>query len=124
MALNQIQQAIDLAALAEHLIRETGEVIMLADLYRLQGAITLKQENPAAAEQHLTRALEVAQGQGSKLLEFRSAIDLGKHFAEQNKIKQDQDLLAPLEHFFGQGPDTDDLKAARDLPRQSRVRNQ
>jgi predicted ATPase len=96
---------------------ESGERWWAADLYRLKGELLLAQSraNCAEAEACFHRALEVARSQSAKAFELRAATSLARLWAEQGKLAQASDLLAPVYGWFTEGFDTADLKGAKAL---------
>jgi hypothetical protein len=54
----------------------------------------------------------VAQVQGAKGLELRTATSLSYLLRERTKLQEARDLLMPLHDWFTEGSDTPDLKAA------------
>ena len=61
------------------------------------------------------QALAVAQGQGAKLWELRTAMSLARLWMEHGERQKAIDLLAPVYVWFSEGFDTADLKDAKAL---------
>lgn len=96
-----------------------------AELYRLSGegcvqaAVQAGQGDTARylaeAEAHLQRAIALAQQQHAKSLELRATVSLGRLWQQQGKARAAYEQLAPLVHWFTEGFETPDLRAARAL---------
>jgi predicted ATPase len=92
------------------------ERFMIAEVYRLRGALLLQQGASAAAvEPHFQRALEVARAQQAKSLELRAALSLSRLWHQQGKPTEARTLLAEVYGWFTEGFETADLRAARAL---------
>jgi predicted ATPase len=100
-------------ALAEEMDERWWE----AELHRLKGQLllSLTADNAAAAEACYERAINVAQGQGARSLELRSATSLARLWHAQGRVETARELLAPIYAWFTEGFDTPDLKDARAL---------
>ena len=61
------------------------------------------------------KALEIARDQSSLAFELRAATSLARLWADQGNCKDAHDLLAPVYRRFGEGFQTNDLKAAATL---------
>jgi predicted ATPase len=68
-----------------------------------------------AAEGSFCDAISLAQRQGAKLFELRTALDLARLWRDQGKVQQARELLAPVYGWFTEGFDTRDLKEAKAL---------
>ena len=98
-----------------------GEVLWEPELHRLGGdAWLLLPGGRTKAEACYTRAIEVARGQGAKLIELRAATSLALRWARQGKRRQARELLAPVYDWFTEGFGTQDLKDANELLEQLR----
>jgi class 3 adenylate cyclase/predicted ATPase len=95
----------------------TGERWYESECYRLQGELLLQQnsDNQAEAETCFQHALEIARSQQAKSFELRVAITMARLWQQQGKRQEANDLLAPIYHWFTEGFDTADLKAAKAL---------
>jgi len=109
-------QGLSAIAEARQCIERTGERRWEAELHRLEGELLLlsSPQNPAEAEPHLDRALEVARLQGAKSLELRASLSLVRLWRQQ-RLHEARDLLAPIYGWFTEGFDTLDLKEAKAL---------
>jgi adenylate cyclase len=97
-------------------VERHGERRAEADLYRLQGELLwASPTGQPEAEACLLRAVEIARGQSTKMLELRAATSLANVWREQGKIKEARELLAPVYDLFTEGFDTRDLKEAKAL---------
>jgi predicted ATPase len=59
--------------------------------------------------------LTVAQSQGAKAWELRTATSLARLWQHQGKRQEARDLLAPIYNWFSEGFDTPDLQEAKVL---------
>src|SRR5262249_4748433 len=90
---------------------------LLAEAYRLQGALLLRQAVPDAAHAAtcFQQALTVARRQQATSLELRAGMSLCQLWRQQGKRHEAHDLLAPIYGWFTEGFDTADLQEARAL---------
>ena len=97
--------------------RPASEGDLLAEAYRLQGALLLRQAGPdtAQAETCFQQALAIARRQQAKAWELRAAMSLSRLWQQQGKRSEAQALLAPLYSWFTEGFDTADLQEAQAL---------
>jgi predicted ATPase len=96
---------------------ESGQGHLLAEMYRLQGALLLRQAAPdmAHAEACFQQALTVARHQQAKSWELRTATSLARLWQQQGKRAEACELLAPIYGWFTEGFDTADLQEAKAL---------
>ncbi len=74
---------------AEQAMAKTGERILEAELHRLNGEIYVKcVREPREAGRSFIQALEIARGQGARLLELRAATSLARLWAEQGRPRE------------------------------------
>jgi predicted ATPase len=131
------QAAEGLALLAEAfaVVDKNDEHFYEAELYRLQGELTLHQcngqgatcqvANPRALSPHsqaeaeaeacFLKAIDIARKQQAKSLELRAVRSLARLWQHQGKRQEAYDLLAPVYHWFTEGFDTADLMDAQAL---------
>jgi predicted ATPase len=98
--------------------RRTGDHSYLAEVYRLQGEITLAEGGTAAlqeAEELFNLSLETARKQSALSWELRTAISLARLWREAGKRASALDLLSPIVAKFSEGFLTPDLKQATQL---------
>jgi predicted ATPase len=102
---------------AHTLVEQHQERFWEAEIYRLRGALLLRQPGtpPAEAETWLQHALDVARHQEAKSLELRAAMSLSRLWQQQGKHAEAHALLAPIYGWFTEGFDTADLQEARTL---------
>ena len=88
-----------------------------AELYRLKGALLLRQAVPDAsqAEACFHQALDVARAQQARSLELRAAMSLARLWQQQGKHQDARDLIVPVYDWFTEGFDTADLQEAKAL---------
>jgi predicted ATPase len=98
--------------------RRTGDHSYLAEVYRLQGEITLSDGDPASvqeAEDLFGLSLEIARKQGALSWELRTAVSLARLSLEAGKREHARLLLVPIVGKFSEGFYTPDLKQAMQL---------
>ncbi len=115
----------------------TGEQAAEAELYRLQGELTLRQDTPKAthkrqhatirssrpstahshaeAEEWFRKALASARRQQAKSWELRAVMSLCRLWRQQGKQADARRLLTETHQWFTEGFDTADLAAAATL---------
>ena len=98
-------------------VKESGECLYEAELYRLKGMVLLAKASPdiEGVEACLQRALNVARHQQGRVWELRAALPLARLWLSQGKTTEARDLLAPVYGWFTEGFDTPDLKEAKAL---------
>ena len=108
-----------LRLLAEALtaLEASGQGDLLAEAYRLQGELLLRQARPDASQAAacFQQALAVARRQQAKSWELRAALSLSRLWQRQGKRTEARELLAPIYGWFTEGFDTADLQEARAL---------
>lgn len=67
------------------------------------------------AEDSFRTAIDVARGQGSRSLELRATVSLGRIWQKQGKKEEAHRVLSDIYNWFTEGFDTADLKEAHDL---------
>ena len=102
---------------ADQLVELSGEHLLLPDLRRLEGQIALKQREPdrRRAEICFLKSVDIARGQGARLLELRAATDLARL---RRDTGSPTDLRAPLDLILAAvecGRATRDIHKARAL---------
>ncbi len=94
----------------------------IEEIYRLQGEILLKAkgleelpegDRPAEAERRFQAALELARRHGSRLLELRAALSLGRLWKNQGRTQDAHELVAQARQSFTEGSESGDLREAR-----------
>jgi predicted ATPase len=129
----QREEGLRVLADARTLVDKTSERVYEAELYRLQGQLTLAPshvQGPASsstqphatsltahaeAESCFLKAMEIARQQQAKTLELRAALSLARLWQQQGKHTAARALLAPLYGWFTEGFDTVDLQEAKVL---------
>jgi predicted ATPase len=113
----QIEEGLCLLAEALMVLEANGQGDLLAEVYRLQGALLLCQSVPdaAQAETCFHQALDVARQQQAKSWELRAATSLARLWQSQGKGAEAYALLAPIYEWFTEGFDTADLQEAKAL---------
>ena len=113
----QAEEGLRLLAEALAALEASGQGDLLAEAYRLQGTLLLRQGAPDAvqAEVCFQQALTVTRRQEAKSLELRAALSLARLWQEQGKRAEARELLAPIYDWFTEGFDTADLQEAQAL---------
>jgi predicted ATPase/class 3 adenylate cyclase len=113
----QVEEGLRLLAEALTAFEESGRGDMLAEAYRLQGELLLRQVVPDAtqAETCFHHALAIARRQQAKSWELRAATSLARLWQQQGKPADAHQLLAEVYGWFTEGFDTADLQEARTL---------
>jgi predicted ATPase len=113
----QVEEGLRLLAEALAAFEANGRGDMLAEAYRLQGALLLRQAVPDAsqAEACFQQALAIARRQQAKSWELRAAMSLSHLWRQQGKRTEAYELLAPVYGWFSEGFDTADLQEAKAL---------
>jgi predicted ATPase len=113
----QVEEGLRLLAEALAAIEASGRSELLAETYRLQGALLLRQAVPEAAraEACFHQALAMAHRQQAKSWELRAAMSLSRLWQQQGKRDEARELLAPIYGWFTEGFDTADLQEAKAL---------
>jgi predicted ATPase len=113
----QVEEGLRLLAEALTAFEASGRADVLAEAYRLQGALLLQQAvpNAAQAEACFQQALTVARRQQARSWELRAATSLTRLWQHQGKRAAAHDLLAPVYGWFTEGFDTTDLQEAKAL---------
>ncbi len=111
----QIEEGLTLLDDALQIAERTGEHWFAAELNRHKGHLLLRQGHSEAAEDLYRKALSIAEEQGAKLWELRSAVSLARLRRDQGRPAEACDLLAPVYGWFTEGFDTPDLKEAKAL---------
>jgi predicted ATPase len=113
----QVEVGLRLLAEALTAIEESGRREALAEAYRLQGELLLRQASPdvTQAEACFQQALAIARRQDAQSWELRAATSLSHLWQQQGKRAEAYELLAPIYGWFTEGFDTADLQDARAL---------
>jgi predicted ATPase len=112
-----VDEGLRLLAEALTVMEASGRGDMLAEAYRLQGELLLRQAVPdaAQAEVYFQQARAVARRQQAKSWELRAAMSLSRLWQPQGKQDEARALLAPIYAWFTEGFDTADLQDAKVL---------
>ena len=114
--LGQTEDAFNVLAEALAVVNSSGERWYEAELHRLKGE--LLRQNPEAkaeAERFFQQAIDMARQQGSKSLELRAAMSLGRLWQDQGKRKEAHQMLQQVYDWFSEGFETADLTEAKIL---------
>ena len=93
----------------------TGERFYLAEIYRLQGEMTLAHEAPGSvttAEERFGSSLAVAREQGALSFELRTSVSLARLWRKLGRLQDTAELIRPISGKFREGHDSIDVKAA------------
>jgi predicted ATPase len=119
--IGQTEEGLNTVAEALAHTHARGEHLCEAELYRLQGMLTLQskvqglQSKVEEAEECFQRAIKIARQQQAKSLELRAAMSLSRLWRQQGKRDEARALLAPIYAWFTEGFDTADLQEAKAL---------
>ncbi len=113
----QVEEGLRLLAEALAAFEASGRGDMLAEAYRLQGALLLRQSapDPTQAETCFQQALAIARRQQAQSWELRATMSLARLWQQQGKRAEAYALLAPVYGWFTEGFDTADLQEAKAL---------
>jgi predicted ATPase/class 3 adenylate cyclase len=113
----QVDEGLRLLAEALAAMEAMGRGDLLAEAYRLQGELLLRQAAPdvTQAEACFQQALAIARRQQAKSWELRAAMSLSRLWQQQGKRAEARELLAPIYGWFTEGFDTADLQEAKAL---------
>jgi predicted ATPase len=97
-------------------VERSGERFWLADLYRVDGQIALRRQEPdrARAEASFLKAIDIARSQEARMLELRAATDLARLWRE-GAPNDPRALLEPILAAIEGGETTRDVRNARAL---------
>jgi predicted ATPase len=125
----RVEEGLQLLTEALHIIHESGERYLEAEVYRLKGELLLQQDTRnnkvfvlpqsalglTEAENCFRHALAVACSQQVKSLELRAAMSLSRLWQQQSKHTEAYQLLAKVYAWFTEGFETQDLQEAQIL---------
>jgi predicted ATPase len=113
----QIEEELHLLAEVLTVLEESKRGDLLAEAYRLQGELLLRQSVPdaAQAEAYFQQALAIARHEQAKSWELRTAMSLSRLWQQQGNRGAARELLAPIYGWFTEGFDTADLQEAKSL---------
>jgi predicted ATPase len=113
----QAEDGLHLLSEALTVLEASGQGDLLAETYRFQGELLLRQTVPdmIQAEACFQQALAIARRQQAKSWELRAAMSLSRLWQQQGKRAEAHDLLAPIYGWFTEGFDTADLEDAKAL---------
>ena len=97
------------------LVAQWEQRLAEAEGYRVRAELLLTAGAVSEAEVDLSRAIDVARGQGAKTFELRAATSLARLWRQHNKRHRAHGLLAPVYDRFTEGFDTPDLRSAKAL---------
>jgi predicted ATPase len=117
------EEGLRVTAEALAIAEKNGERWNEAELYRLQGELTLEKfkvqgsefNGEEEAEACFHEAINIARDQHAKSWELRAATSLARLWQGQGKQAEARELLAPIYNWFTEGFDTADLKDAKAL---------
>ncbi|HEX3556517.1 MAG TPA: TOMM system kinase/cyclase fusion protein, partial [Thermoanaerobaculia bacterium] len=104
------------------LTRARGVSIWIEEIYRLQGEVLLtakspeglpEGDRPAEAERRFQTALELARRHGSRAMELRTALSLGRLWQSQGRTQAARELVAQARQGFTGELESGDLREAR-----------
>jgi predicted ATPase len=113
----EVEEGLRLLAEARTVLEAHGQGDLLAEVYRLQGVLLLRQAAPDAARAEIAfqQALAIARRQQARAWELRAAVSLSRLWQHQDKGAEARELLAEVYNWFTEGFDTADLQEAKEL---------
>jgi predicted ATPase len=113
----QVKEGLCLTVEALTAFKANGYGDLLAEVYRIQGELLLRQAVPDVpqAEACFQQALAIARRQHAKSWELRAALSLARLWQRQGKRAEAYEILAPIYGWFTEGFDTADLQEAKAL---------
>jgi class 3 adenylate cyclase/tetratricopeptide (TPR) repeat protein len=84
-----------------------------SELLRLRGVLHQHDGSTDLAESYFHRSFKIAEGQGARLFQLRTATDLARLYLDQGEPARARAVLEPLYSSFDEGFDTADLLAAQ-----------
>lgn len=115
---HRLPEAREMLERAFAIAAQTRESCWNAELHRLHGELILAETGGGGAEQAeevFQKGLETARSQGSRGLELRAAVSLGRLWKERRRPAAVCQLLEPLYGWFQEGFATRELQEARAL---------
>jgi tetratricopeptide (TPR) repeat protein len=113
----RVEYAFELLEQAFSEMDSCGFEMIAAELWRVKGELLLlgPRANPAAGEDSVRKAIEIARTQQAKSFELRATTSLARLLATQGKRDDALAMLADIYGWFTEGFDTADLKDAKAL---------
>ena len=101
-------------------VHDPAHYIYGAELYRIRGELLhstryVSQAHKEDAESCFHQALAIARHQGAKLFELRTLVSASRYRAQQHLPNDTLQQLATVFHWFREGADIPDLRAAKAL---------
>ncbi len=106
---DEAHQALDEA---DRLSNTTGERFSLPEQFGLRGELALLEKDPASAEQHFRRAIEIAQKQSSRYFELRSTVRLSRLLKSCGRAEEAVSMLTSSRAWFTEGLTSRDIMQA------------
>jgi class 3 adenylate cyclase/DNA-binding winged helix-turn-helix (wHTH) protein/predicted ATPase len=113
----QVEEGLRLLTETLTVLEASGRGDLLAETYRLQGTLLLRQTVPDAAQAAacFQRALTIARRQQARSWELRTTLSLSRLWQRQDKHAAAYQMLAEIYRWFTEGFDTPDLQEAKVL---------
>jgi class 3 adenylate cyclase/predicted ATPase len=122
--LGQLHQGFHALAEARSEADKTGEAFWDAEIYRLQGELSVRigaeaggagEGGRGSPEESFLKAIEIARRQEAKSLELRAVMSLSRLWRDQGRKDEARQMLAAIYAWFTEGHDTPDLREAKAL---------
>ena len=129
LPLKEVEEGLRTLAEALTIVDKTKERLYEAELYRLQGELTLRSkevedqsntiqseaEVEKEAEVWFQKAIDIARCQSARSWELRAVVSLSRLWQQQGKKDEAHQMLSEIYHWFTEGFDTKDLQEAKAL---------
>jgi tetratricopeptide (TPR) repeat protein len=121
--LGQVDMALSLLSEARELMDRNDERYVESEIHRIYAELRLKQsvndstlniqQARSEAEQSFLKAIEIARERSAKALELRAATSFSRMLIDSGRPLDALQVLEPIQAFFTEGLDCQDLKGAR-----------
>lgn len=113
-------EALEVIRTARRVAVRGAEAVHLPELLRLQAKalVSLSEANEARAMRLLVRSCRIAHRQSARSWELRSALTLADLRVRRGEREQAQQLLSAIYDQFGEGFETQDVRAAAEMLRE------
>jgi tetratricopeptide (TPR) repeat protein len=114
-ALLELGHRSEAASLLDELLLRTEKTGITTELLRLRGVLHRHDGAIDLAETCFRQSLELAEDQGARLFQLRTATDLARLYLDQGEPAKARAVLEPIYSSFSEGFDAADLVAAKSV---------